>query len=57
MINIGLYSDIYKPISFKLGVKIETTKLYILISVWITVIFIQDHSCMRNQKLQCVFAR
>ena len=23
--NISLYSDIYKPISFKLGVMIETT--------------------------------
>ena len=25
-----MYSDIYRPISFKLGMMIETTKLYIL---------------------------
>ena len=31
---------------------IENTKLYILILVWMTLIFIQGHSCMRNQKLQ-----
>ena len=28
-VNVGLYSDIYRPISFTLGVMIETTKLYI----------------------------
>ena len=31
--NIGLYLDIQRPISFKLGTMIEITKLYILISV------------------------
>ena len=31
---IGFYSDIYKPISVKLGMKIETTKHYIVIPVW-----------------------
>ena len=34
---------------------IETTKLYILISVWMILIFIERHSCMRNWKLQCPF--
>ena len=29
---VGLYSDVYRPISFKLGLIIETTKLYILVS-------------------------
>ena len=48
--NIGLYSDIYRPISFKLSM-IEATKLYIVISVRMTIIFIQSHSFMRNQKL------
>ena len=33
---------------------IEITKLYILISVWMTLIFIQGHSCMRNQQF-CVY--
>ena len=55
--NIGLYSDIYRPVSCKLCVMIETTKPYTHISVWLTVTFIQGHSCMRNQKVQCPFSR
>ena len=38
--EIGLYSDIHKLISFKFGMVVETTKLYILISVWMTMTFI-----------------
>ena len=38
--NIGLYSYIYRSISFRLGVMLETTKLYVLISVWVTLTFI-----------------
>ena len=30
-LNMGLYSDIYRLISFKRGMMIEITKLYILI--------------------------
>ena len=41
--NIGLYSDSFIQISFQLGKMIETTKLYGLISVWMTLIFIQGH--------------
>ena len=37
--NNGLCSDIYRPISFKFSIMIETTKLYILISVWMTLTF------------------
>ena len=33
----------------KLGIMIKTTKLYILISVWMTLMFIEGHSCMRNK--------
>ena len=40
--------DIYRQISFKLGVMIETNELYILIPKWMTLIFIQGHSCMRT---------
>ena len=43
---MGLYSNMYRPISLKLGVMIETTKFYILISVWMTVTVIQGHSCV-----------
>ena len=54
-VNTGLYSDIYRPISFKLGVMIETTKFCSLISVWVTLIFIQNNSLMRNQNIRCLF--
>ena len=36
---IGLLSDIYRWISFKYGVTIDTTKLYSLIAVWMTLTF------------------
>ena len=45
--SIDLYSDIYRLISLI----VETTKLYISVSVWMTLTFIQGHSCMRNEKL------
>ena len=41
---------------FKLSIIIETTKLYTLIPVWMTMMFIQGYSCMRNQKLLCSFS-
>ena len=46
-----LYSDIYRPISFKLGFTIKTMKFYILV----TLTFIQGHSCIRNQNLSIHF--
>ena len=51
----GLYSDIYSLISFKLGVMIETTELYILISVWMTLTFIQGCTSIRNQNFDVHF--
>ena len=55
--NFGLYSHICSQISFKLDMMIKTTKLYILISVWMTLTFIQGHSCIRNKKkLWCPFS-
>ena len=47
----------YRAISVKLGVMIETTELYILMSVWMTLTFIQGHSCMRNQNFGVHFLR
>ena len=55
--NFGLYSNIFRPISFKLDVMIGPTKFYILISVWMTLTFIRGHSCVRNQKLWCPFSQ
>ena len=46
--NVGFYLDIYRPMFFKLGRMIETTKLYILISVWMTLTF-SSHSCVVTQ--------
>ena len=48
-LNINLNGDIYRPISFKLGVMIEIAKLYILRLVWMTLTFVQCHNCMRNK--------
>ena len=48
--NNGLYSDIYRPVSFRLRLMIETTKLYILISVLVALTIIQGHICMRIKK-------
>ena len=40
-----MYSDIYKPVSFKLGMMVETARLYILDYLDLL------HSCMKNEKL------
>ena len=47
-ITVVLHSDIFRPISFKLGMIIGATKLYILISVWMALAFTDGHNCMRN---------
>ena len=39
-------SDIYRPLSFKLGMIVESTEPYILMSVWMTLTFIQGHSLL-----------
>ena len=44
--NVGLYADIYRPISFNLSMMIEIPKLYILVQVWMTLTFVQGHSCI-----------
>ena len=54
--SFDLYSDIYRLISFKFSMAIETTKLYILILVWMTLTFSQGHSCRRNWKCQHPFS-
>ena len=43
---VGLHSDIYILISFKLRIMIKTIKFCILISVWMTLTFIQGYSCI-----------
>ena len=55
--NTGFYSDSYRSISFKFSEMIEITKLYILRSVWLSIVFIQVRSCMINQTHRCSFSR
>ena len=56
MVNVGLCLDIYKPISFELGMMTETIEFYIHMPLWMTLTFIQGHSCMRNKKpISCKF--
>ena len=56
--SVGLYSYIYRlSFLFKFSMMMGTTKLYILISVWMTLTFIQGHSCTRNQKLWYPFSQ
>ena len=47
---VGLYSDIFKQTSFKLGMMVENTKFYILIAVWITLKF-SPVSCVHFSKI------
>ena len=41
-VNIGLYSDISRPISFKRSAVTETKKFDICLLVWMTLTFIQS---------------
>ena len=36
---------------------IETAKFYIKTLVWITLAFVQGHSCMKKKKNLCLFSR
>ena len=43
--------DIYRPISYKHGLVLNTTKLHSLIPVWMTLTIILGHSNIKNQNL------
>ena len=47
--NVGLQADIYRQISLKLDMMIQTTKPYMLT-------FIQGYSGIRNQIIRCPFS-
>ena len=49
--KIGVRSDVFESISFKLGVIIDMTNFYILIPVLIAFIFTQGHRVMRQLAL------
>ena len=55
--NVCLHSDICRSSCFKFGLMIETAKLYISMSVWMTLTFIRGHCYIRNQELRCPFSR
>ena len=48
--NLSLHWGIYRPISFKLYLMIETTEHYHFIPVWMTLTLIHGHSCMTKSK-------
>ena len=49
--SVGIHSDIYESIWFKLGLMTDTVELYILILVLLTLTLIQGHRSARKQKL------
>ena len=49
--SIGLCSDNYDLINFKLGIMIKISELFCLISVSMTLMFIQGHRVMRKPEL------
>ena len=49
--NIGMCWNANDPISFKLGMMIDTTKGYILILVWVTLMFTQGLRFTRKPEL------
>ena len=54
--NIGLQLDIYRPISFKLGMVMDTTELHSMTPVWNTLTPIEGHVCMKKLGLLCSFS-
>ena len=44
LVNIGLLSDLYKLISFKLGMMIDTSKLHSFVPVSVALIFFPGHN-------------
>ena len=49
--NSGLHFAIYKQISFKVGWMIDTTKLFSLIAVWMTLTIIRNHNCVKKAEI------
>ena len=55
--SIGFYSDIYRQISFKLSMMIETTKLYFLIPVWMPWLLFKVTVVLKlEKKTRCPFS-
>ena len=58
MINIVKCQDTCESVCFKLGMMLDTTKLYSLIPVWMTLVFTQGHrqarTCAVILLLSCV---
>ena len=52
-LQISFFQIWYDSKDYQLGMMIETTELYIFISLWMTLTIVQGHSCIRNEKLLC----
>ena len=48
--NVGMHSNVYEWIWFRLGMMIDTVQLYIMILVLLTLTLIQSHRSARKQK-------
>ena len=53
MFNIVMHQDTCEPICFKLGMVLNTTKLYSLIPIWMTLMFTQGHRGTGKVGLVC----
>ena len=49
--DAGMHSDVYKSISFLLGMMVDIIVLYILTLIYLTLIFIQGYRSVRKQKI------
>ena len=48
---------VFKHLKTKLGLVKEITKFYVLTPIWMTLTFIQGHSCMGSQKRVTIFSQ
>ena len=49
--HVGMHSDVYKWIRFKLDLMIDTIVLYTLMLVFLILILIQGHKSVRKQNV------
>ena len=50
-LNVGMHSDVYESIWFKLARMIYIIKFYVSVLVYVTLTLVQGHNDARKQKL------
>ena len=48
--KIGMHLDVYIPTWFKLGMRIDATRFYVLILVYMTLTMIQGHRFLQSSQ-------